>query len=180
MNTKQTVQWLNLHVVYGCLWGSEYARAQTYTALVNEASCWCCSVTSDFLWLHELELARPLCPWDSPGKNTGVGCRFLLQGIFPTQELNLHLLYLLHWQADSLPLCPLACSGMIHRRREFHAAACSHFSAAVFHCQNMCMFPCQPFGRAPPQAAPSTLQESACFMTYTVDPECARLGSARS
>ena len=31
---------------------------------------------------------RPLCPWDSPGKNTGVGCRFLLQGIFPTQGLN--------------------------------------------------------------------------------------------
>ena len=28
----------------------------------------------------------------SPGKNTGVGCHFLLQGIFPTQELNLHLL----------------------------------------------------------------------------------------
>ena len=27
-------------------------------------------------------------PWDSPGKNTGVGCRFLLQGIFPTQGLN--------------------------------------------------------------------------------------------
>ena len=31
----------------------------------------------------------------------GVGCHFLLQGIFPTQGLNL---YLLHWQADSLPL----------------------------------------------------------------------------
>ena len=28
------------------------------------------------------------CPWDSPGKNTGVGCHFLLQGIFPTQGLN--------------------------------------------------------------------------------------------
>ena len=28
------------------------------------------------------------CPWDSPGKNTGVGCQFLLQGIFPTQGLN--------------------------------------------------------------------------------------------
>ena len=27
-------------------------------------------------------------PWDSPGKNTGEGCRFLLQGIFPTQGLN--------------------------------------------------------------------------------------------
>ena len=32
--------------------------------------------------------ARLLCPWDSPGKNIGVGCHFLLQGIFPTQELN--------------------------------------------------------------------------------------------
>ena len=37
--------------------------------------------------------ARFLCPWNSPGKNTGVGCHFLLQGIFPTQALNLGLLY---------------------------------------------------------------------------------------
>ena len=34
-----------------------------------------------------------LCLWDSPGKNTGVGCYFLLQGIFPTQGLNLGLLH---------------------------------------------------------------------------------------
>ena len=40
--------------------------------------------------------ARFLCPWDSPGKNTRVGCHFLLQGIFPTQGLNPHLLCLLH------------------------------------------------------------------------------------
>ena len=33
----------------------------------------------------------------SPGKNTRVGCCFLLQGIFPTQWLKLHLLHLLHW-----------------------------------------------------------------------------------
>ena len=32
--------------------------------------------------------------WDSPGKNTGVGCHFLLEGIFPTQRSNLHLLCL--------------------------------------------------------------------------------------
>ena len=38
------------------------------------------------------------------GKSTGVGCRFLLQGIFPTQGSNLHLL---HWQVDSLPLSHL-------------------------------------------------------------------------
>ena len=47
------------------------------------------------------------CPWDFPGKNTGVGCHFLLQGIFPIQGLNPCLLHLLHWQADTLPLAPL-------------------------------------------------------------------------
>ena len=43
---------------------------------------------------------------DSPGKNTGVGCHALLQGIFPTQGSNLRLLRLLHWQVGSLPLVP--------------------------------------------------------------------------
>ena len=43
-----------------------------------------------------------LCPWDSPGKYTGVGCHALLQGIFSTQRLNLYLLHLLHLQADFL------------------------------------------------------------------------------
>ena len=47
---------------------------------------------------------RPLCPWDFPGKITGVGCHFLLQRFFPTQGLNPHLLHLLHCQVDSLPL----------------------------------------------------------------------------
>ena len=32
-------------------------------------------------------------PWDFPGKNTGVGCHFLLQGVFPTQESNLGFLH---------------------------------------------------------------------------------------
>ena len=41
-----------------------------------------------------LTLYNPMvCPWNSPGKNTGVGCRSLLQGIFPTQGLNQGLLY---------------------------------------------------------------------------------------
>ena len=35
---------------------------------------------------------RLFCPRNFPGKNTGVGCHFLLQGIFPTQGLNPHLL----------------------------------------------------------------------------------------
>ena len=47
-----------------------------------------------------------LCPWHSPGKNTGVGCHTLLQGIFPTQGLYSHLWGLLHGQVGSLPLVP--------------------------------------------------------------------------
>ena len=42
----------------------------------------------------------------SSSKNTGVGCRALLQGIFPTQGSNQSLLHLLHWQVGSLPLAP--------------------------------------------------------------------------
>ena len=44
------------------------------------------------------------CPWDSPGTNTGVGCHALLLEIFPTQDLNLDFLYLLHLQVGFLPL----------------------------------------------------------------------------
>ena len=47
-----------------------------------------------------------LCPWDFLGKNTGVGCHFLLQGIFPTQGSNSSLFCLLHWQGGSLPVVP--------------------------------------------------------------------------
>ena len=53
-----------------------------------------------------LQPARLLYSWNSPGKNTGVGCYFLLQGISPTQRSNWLLLFLLHWQADSSSLAP--------------------------------------------------------------------------
>ena len=52
-------------------------------------------------------LTRLLCPWDFLGKNSRVGCHFLLQEIFLTQGSNLNLLCLRHWQADFLPLCHL-------------------------------------------------------------------------
>ena len=57
----------------------------------------------DSLRPYGLGLAGLLCPWDSPDKNTGVGCHALLQGIFPTQGSNPHL-HLLHWQVSSLSL----------------------------------------------------------------------------
>ena len=56
------------------------------------------------LWPYGLYPGRLLCPWDFPGKDTGVGCHALLQGIFPTQGLNQHRL---RCQADSLPLSHL-------------------------------------------------------------------------
>ena len=59
-----------------------------------------CTIVSNSLQSHGLQPARILCPWDSPGKNSGVGCHALLQGIFLTQGSNPGLL---HWQADSLP-----------------------------------------------------------------------------
>ena len=57
------------------------------------------SVMSNALQLHGLYPARPLCLWNVPGKNTGAGCHFLLQGIFLTWDLHP-----LHWQEGSLPL----------------------------------------------------------------------------
>ena len=45
------------------------------------------------LGIHGQQPTRRLCLWDSPGKNTGMGCHFLLQGIFLTQGSSLHLLH---------------------------------------------------------------------------------------
>ena len=58
-----------------------------------------CSVVPDPLRPHGLQPARLLCPWDSPGENTGLGGQSLLQGVFWTQGWNLGLL---HCQEDSL------------------------------------------------------------------------------
>ena len=59
------------------------------------------SVMSDSLTPHGLQPARLLCPWDSPGKNTGKNCQFLLQRIFPDQGSNPCLQ---HRQVSPLPL----------------------------------------------------------------------------
>ena len=70
-------------------------------------------------WSRGLWPIRLLYPKDFPGKNTGVGCHFLLQGIFPTQGLNSHLR---HWWEDSLPLIHLG------KPRDilFHSVQLSH------------------------------------------------------
>ena len=69
------------------------------------------SVMSDSLWPHGLYPARLLYPWNSLGKNTGVGFHSLLQGIFLTQGLNLGLLhcrqtlYCLNLRPNSTAIC---------------------------------------------------------------------------
>ena len=52
----------------------------------------------------DCSLPGPSVHEDSPGKNTGVGCHALLQGILPTQGSNPCLTHLLHWQMGYLTL----------------------------------------------------------------------------
>ena len=80
---------------------NEYTRVHTHASLSQNVSvhaCFAASVVSDSSPPHGLEPARLLCPWDTPDKNTGVGCHAVLQGIFLTQESDLHLLRLLHYR----------------------------------------------------------------------------------
>ena len=69
-------------------------------------TCVCvCTFSHDHLFAAPWTVpARLLCPWNFPGKNTGVDCCYLLQGIFLTQGWNPQLWPLPHWQKGSLPL----------------------------------------------------------------------------
>ena len=73
--------------------------------------------------MDRMQPARILCSWDFPGKNMGVGCYFLLQGIFPIQGSNSYLLLgrwiLYHWatsvQFSSVAQsCPTLCDPTNH------------------------------------------------------------------
>ena len=63
------------------------------TTTMDICVCLVALVVSNSLWLYGMQPTRLLCPWGSPGKNTGGGCLALLQGIFPTQGSNLGLLH---------------------------------------------------------------------------------------
>ena len=77
------------HVVSG-IGTKDYCLLSMHNQGGMTPACVCHQVMSDSLWPSQ-GLCDPsglLCPWDSPGKNTGVGCRSLPQGIFPTQGWN--------------------------------------------------------------------------------------------
>ena len=67
-------------------------------------TCMISHFVSNSLRPYRSQPARFLCPWDSPGKNTGVGGHSLFQGFVPTQGLNpgrlhcRHILYCLSHQ----------------------------------------------------------------------------------
>ena len=69
------------------------------------------------------QISGLLCPWDSPGKNTGVGSHSLLQGIFPNQELNPGLLHyrwiLYHLSHQGSP------SSLLHLGKRIRARGCA-------------------------------------------------------
>ena len=64
----------------------------------------CCYLVTSFM----PDSLQPHCPWNFPSKLTGVGRHFLLQGIFPTQGSNWHLLHckqvLSHWATKEAPM----------------------------------------------------------------------------
>ena len=68
--------------------------------------CYCLAVKSCLTFCKPMDCSPPGPSVHGifPGKHTGVSCHFLLQGIFPTQGSNPHLLWLLHRQGDSLLL----------------------------------------------------------------------------
>ena len=115
--SQTRLKWLSIDLAYLRRTRSDDGRLRNYytvsplpyslTVTVPPlALLFLCLVTKLRLTLllpHGLACQVPL-PWNIPGKNTGVGCDFLLQGIFQTQGLNLRLL---HWQAGSLPVSPL-------------------------------------------------------------------------
>ena len=72
---------------------------------------------------HELEPARLLCIWDSPGKNTGVGCHALLQGIFLTQRSN---------------PCVLHCRRILYCWATWETLICHSVSSVAQSCPTLC------------------------------------------
>ena len=90
-------------------------------------------------------------PWDFPSKNTGAGCHFLLQEIFPAQGSNACLLTFLAWKADSLPL--------------FHLGSLRFPSVQFSAVAQSCLTLCNPMNRSMP-GLPVHHQIPECTQTH--------------
>ena len=97
-----------------------------YTAASHCCCCCCCSVVSDSVRPHRRQPIRLPRPWDSPGKNTGVGCHFLLQCMKVKSESEV---------AQSCPTLsdPMDCSPPGSSVHGIFQARVLEWGAIVFH-----------------------------------------------
>ena len=113
------------------------------------------------------------CPWDSPGKSTGVGCQALLQGIFPTQGSNPHLLCLLHcrwilyhWATSEAPT--EACSDPFsHIQHQGHGLKRQHFITVASGQERSPELPVFVSGRGPQQLGCTEGGEQSFMCIYS-------------
>ena len=118
-----------------------YASRQHFCP-IQFSSCLVAKLYLIVLGHHGLQPARILCPWDSPGKNTGVRCHFLLHGIFLTQGSKWCLL---HQQA-------ILYHGATSEAQTLHAAAAAKSLQS-------CLTLCNPIDGSPPvSSVPGVLQ----------------------
>ena len=81
-------------------WSELPFHSSMHACMLSHFSCvQLCAI----LWTVACQIPLPM---GFSSQESWSGCHALLQGIFPTQGSNLHLLFLLHWQVDSLPLVP--------------------------------------------------------------------------
>ena len=79
---------INVTKLMQMIFNTWFGHCKYVGSLSSDVTSYPCCVVSDSLQPRGLKPTRLLCPWDFPGKNTGVGCRVLLQGSFPAQGLN--------------------------------------------------------------------------------------------
>ena len=128
--------------------------------------CYCCLIAKSCLTLlrpHGLQPTTLLCPWHFPDKNTGVGCHFLLQGIFLTQDRTC----LLDWQAD------FTREALCHQHSEstqtlIHDTLCPAHSAQ-WHADVSNLLFCSPSQSVSPEAS-RVLDNCTFFSDFSCSP----------
>ena len=99
--------------------------------------CWVASVVSDSVLPHRWQATRLPCPWDSPGKNTGVGCHFLLQCVKVKSLSHVWLLATPWTAAYQVP----PSTGFPRRdywsRLPLPSPPWSHYVVAIVECENV-------------------------------------------
>ena len=132
---------------------------------------------SGSVWPCGLLPTRLLCPLDFPDKNTGVGCHFLLQGVFLTQGSNPCLLCLLKWQAVSSWLShlgsPFKKVQRIESSKEPEPVLSASDVSKIASCPLSPIADSPSLSHLPPSLPPPVSNSSSCLFT-----RCQHLGAS--